>query len=221
MSCQRFLSSKIVLIITSLAIAVATDSRAVAVEDHTMWGDKFPSKKSLRFVDEYYHDLTGAELRNELYSVREAIYSSAGVRPPFPPLYYAGATGYDEAIAVTNNGKWEIHVGRGLDLSQPAKGKLYRYLVMAHEIGHHLLRHTGTSLNLELQADWFAGCALGIKGDPLKDVIWLYKKHYKKGSRTHPPLKKRIEQVKQGWSHGRRRYDSQSPCSPSNVPNMG
>ena len=75
--------------------------------------------------------------------------------------------------------------------------------VMAHEIGHHLAGHTaavsGEDWEQELEADRFAGFALGRLGARLEQALLWTADLSESGSKTHPPRAQRIEATSGGW----------------------
>lgn len=75
--------------------------------------------------------------------------------------------------------------------------------LMGHEIAHHLNGHTleagGSRPSTELEADKFAGFAVGKLGGSLQDAQWLFRQLPKSGSDTHPPQSARLEAVAVGW----------------------
>jgi tetratricopeptide (TPR) repeat protein len=90
------------------------------------------------------------------------------------------------------------------------------YLILSHEIAHHLNGHTSdfenhsnsTNQKQELECDYFAGFVLSNLGFSLDKSIFeanrlLFDPNYNVNS-SHPPLSKRIESIKKGF------YDSQN-----------
>ena len=81
--------------------------------------------------------------------------------------------------------------------------------VMAHEIGHHLCGHTldhiGSRPPRELEADSFAGFAVGALGGKLEDAIRLFEGMSETGSATHPPRRERVAAVTAGWQKASRK----------------
>jgi hypothetical protein len=98
--------------------------------------------------------------------------------------------------------------------------------VLAHEIGHHIHRHTDKLPALqklprmrqlalrrqyELQADQFAGKVLANMGASLSStqaLIRVLKLHQKVALSTHPDANKRVNAVTQGWNIGCRQAGS-------------
>jgi len=79
--------------------------------------------------------------------------------------------------------------------------------LLAHEVGHHLNGHTmrkrGSSPELELEADEFAGFILNRLGATLEQSQHVM--HYIakiKGSKTHPGRNSRLLAIEKGWNRG-------------------
>ena len=77
--------------------------------------------------------------------------------------------------------------------------------LLAHEVGHHLNGHTirkgGSTPELELEADEFAGFILYKLGATLKqsqNVIYYIATE--KASRTHPSRNSRLSAIEKGWN---------------------
>ncbi|MGR3614632.1 MAG: hypothetical protein ACU0BB_01145 [Paracoccaceae bacterium] len=75
--------------------------------------------------------------------------------------------------------------------------------LLGHEIAHHLNGHTledtGSRPPTELEADRFAGFAVGKLGGSLQDAQWLFRQLPAEGSQSHPPRSARLEAVAVGW----------------------
>ena len=78
--------------------------------------------------------------------------------------------------------------------------------LLAHEVGHHLNGHTirkgGSTPELELQADEFAGFILHKLGATLKqsqNVMYYIAKEKK--SSTHPGKASRLSAIEKGWNN--------------------
>lgn len=76
-------------------------------------------------------------------------------------------------------------------------------VILAHEIGHHLLGHPiserGSSPDIELQADEFAGFVLYKMDAALEDVESVFSTMSNRGSSTHPGRRERIRAITRGW----------------------
>jgi hypothetical protein len=76
--------------------------------------------------------------------------------------------------------------------------------LFAHEVGHHLnghtLRRSGSTPELELEADEFAGFVLQKLGASLEEAQSVMKYiSTTKGSKTHPAREARLLAIKNGW----------------------
>lgn len=89
--------------------------------------------------------------------------------------------------------------------------------LMAHEIAHHLNGHTleygGSRPPTELEADSFAGFAVGRLGGSLQEAQWLFNQLPETGSETHPPRSARLEAVAVGWREGSAEQNAPGPVS--------
>jgi len=90
-------------------------------------------------------------------------------------------------------------------LNNLTKNKWAVMALLAHEVGHHLNGHTihkgGSTPELELEADEFAGFILYKLGATLKqsqNVMYYIAKE--KASRTHPSKNSRLSAIEKGWS---------------------
>src|SRR5215204_3057404 len=85
------------------------------------------------------------------------------------------------------------------------KNKWAVMALLAHEVGHHLNGHTirkgGSTPELELQADEFAGfimCKLGATLQQSQNVMYYIAKA--KESKTHPAKNSRLLAIEKGWN---------------------
>jgi len=90
-------------------------------------------------------------------------------------------------------------------LNNLTKNKWAVMTLLAHEVGHHLNGHTihrgGSTPQLELEADEFAGFILYKLGATLKQsqhVMYYIAKE--KASRTHPSKNSRLSAIEKGWN---------------------
>ncbi len=79
--------------------------------------------------------------------------------------------------------------------------------ILAHEVGHHLNGHTltgqGSSHEIELQADEFAGFVLARMGCSLENAQAAISNLLPdEASATHPAKQNRLDAVGEGWSRG-------------------
>jgi hypothetical protein len=82
------------------------------------------------------------------------------------------------------------------------------FAILAHEIAHHLSGHTltntGSSYNMELEADKFAGFILFKLGASIEDAKKAYSSLNESGSATHPPKSARIAAISNGFYDAKR-----------------
>ena len=92
------------------------------------------------------------------------------------------------------------------------------YAILAHEIGHHLQGHTllglGSRPPVELEADEYAGFALGALGASQDDAQALWQGFSEQGSATHPPRHQRLAAVERGWLRATQRLRP-APTAPA------
>lgn len=90
-------------------------------------------------------------------------------------------------------------------LNKITRNKWCVMTLLAHEVGHHLNGHTirkgGSTPELELEADEFAGFILQKLGATLQESQNVM--HYisiAKESRTHPAKNSRLHAIEKGWN---------------------
>ena len=90
-------------------------------------------------------------------------------------------------------------------LNKMTRNKWAVMTLLAHEVGHHLNGHTirkgGSTPELELEADEFAGFILQKLGATLQESQNVM--HYisiAKESRTHPAKNSRLRAIEKGWN---------------------
>ena len=89
-------------------------------------------------------------------------------------------------------------------LNVVTKSKWALATLLAHEVGHHLNGHTikrsGSRVELELEADEFAGFIMNKMGASLEEAqqVMFYVSR-PSDSKTHPGQKKRVNAIKSGW----------------------
>ena len=80
--------------------------------------------------------------------------------------------------------------------------------ILSHEIAHHLSGHTisntGSSYDMELEADKFAGFMLYKMGASIAETKQSFSSLPQKGTSTHPPKSARIAAVTNGWYDAKR-----------------
>lgn len=91
--------------------------------------------------------------------------------------------------------------------------------ILAHEVGHHLAAHTyvsGASNHArELEADRFAGMALGRLGATIDQARAWAIGLSEAGSKTHPPRADRLVAIREGWDLAKARIRvERGRCTP-------
>lgn len=80
--------------------------------------------------------------------------------------------------------------------------------IIAHELGHHALGHTKSSLGknkeaLELEADRFAGRILGsLRAYKYDAQRWMNEQYYTQINSGYPQIKERMEAISKGYNNG-------------------
>ena len=90
-------------------------------------------------------------------------------------------------------------------INQVTNDKWAGYVLLAHEIGHHLdghtIRKTGSTPAVELEADEFAGFVLFKLGATLQQAQHvMYYIAGAEASATHPARISRLQAIEKGWS---------------------
>jgi hypothetical protein len=167
---------------------------------HGMWGTEITAK--LR------PSPPSDEMKNVIWDLEKAI--------PIPfhtlfELHAAGDWAEMGAIAVFRMPGYHriIYYGKGLEVqfqTGDPEDKWDAYMVLLHEIGHHLYQHTFTNRPtpiMELEADRFAACIVGMLGATQADATRIYERLASQTPiGTHPGRAARIEQVVAGWEVG-------------------
>jgi hypothetical protein len=124
-------------------------------------------------------------------------------------LHAAGDWNDDGAVAVYNkaNNHRIIFYGSAFEEKFYAGVKNWdAYVMLAHEIGHHLAGHTlehTARIEMELQADRFAGCVVAMLKGSLTDATGVFARLAPvKAAGTHPGRAERIAKVTEGWKVG-------------------
>ena len=147
----------------------------------------------------------------------EDMATVAGVKPEFlmleADIQNAFALFDGEIRFIVYDPKW-FH---GRTASRRYGTAVARHAVLAHEIGHHVCKHTSrgstrTSWERELEADQFEGAVLArlsrensyIKGLTLDELLATEALNFMspEGSASHPPKTMRLEAIKKGWYEG-------------------
>ena len=92
------------------------------------------------------------------------------------------------------------------DFKKDSKTRLAAYLILIHEIGHHLNGHNFETddprkrKKMELEVDRFAGSALFMLGATLDETEEAIDEiQYLGESNSHPPVRARVEAIGNGW----------------------
>jgi hypothetical protein len=90
-----------------------------------------------------------------------------------------------------------------------ASSHAFRFLVMGHELGHHMCGHqegqfSGNAWEKELEADGYAGARARITGrESVQDLVAAASQYYSdQGSNTHPPKAMRLKAISDGYRQG-------------------
>lgn len=173
-----------------------------------MWADEVSVK-----LDKGIENMPGPEMLEALNRISAA--SGVPFRLVFT-LYRVGGPEFDGAFArLEPENKRVIYYGRGFEdkfASSDGPDLWYGYVVLAHEMAHHLAKHTfhqGLLVKEELQADRFAGCMtaalkrMGVIRGSAKNITAIYEQHAPvEASGSHPGRAARIERVNEGWKYG-------------------
>lgn len=145
------------------------------------------------------HDLYSFSSSDEAKKLVADIMSTVGLAPRFT-VYSANVP---NAAAVIKDGKRLILYSESWMQNTVANHRWAAVALLGHEIAHHLNGHTlgvgGSRPSTELEADKFAGFAVGKLGGTLQDAQWLFQQMQSAGSETHPPKSARLEAVAVGW----------------------
>ena len=91
--------------------------------------------------------------------------------------------------------------------------------ILSHEIAHHLSGHTisntGSSYDMELEADKFAGFMLYKMGASIGETKQSFSNLPIQGSSIHPPRSARIAAVTNGWYDAKRNGETITPPTTS------
>lgn len=137
-----------------------------------------------------------------------------------PANFEIRAASVDNACAVIkcdNSGNCDRYILYNQEFMEKVKDETqtnYSELaILAHEIAHHLSGHTlantGSSYDMELEADKFAGFMLYKLGASIADAKKAYSSLNNTGSSTHPPKTARIAALSNGWYDAKRNGEKQ------------
>jgi antitoxin component YwqK of YwqJK toxin-antitoxin module len=159
-------------------------------------------------------DLLRFQTRPVAQKAVEQIVSRSGLKQNF---YVMECPNIDNCFAATRNGERLIvydasFMRRVNSMTQTDWGAMS---ILSHEIGHHLQGHTiregGSDPNRELEADEFSGFVMYQMGASLKEAqsaIWKLTTDHDSGS--HPPRRKRMASIKNGYQNAEAMYPNLS-----------
>lgn len=114
-------------------------------------------------------------------------------------------SGISNAYATILNGKRYLFYDPDFlrELAEAENTDWVRLGILAHEVGHHLQGHTvtgdGSSPQIELEADGYAGFVMGLMGASAKEAAAYLNELDAEASATHPGRKERQIAVSKGW----------------------
>lgn len=139
---------------------------------------------------------------NQVWALASEILAVSGLAPNFQVIESEEVA--NAAAIVRRSERYLVFNPEWLErVAANATSKWEVYGVLAHEIGHHLQGHTllgiGSRPPVELEADTYAGFALGALGASKEQAMALWRGFGKEGSSTHPPRHQRLAAVERGW----------------------
>lgn len=164
-----------------------------------MWGDQVTVK-----LGNGMKNLPSLQMKAVLQKITDAL----NFPNHYGELHRVGDENYAGAFAgLTTANKPAIFYGNKFEQMFSVADNWDAIIVLAHEWKHLV---SGDPLKeptreMELQADRFAGCVVGVMGGKRVDAVGLYERMAsleEKG--THPGRKERIKWVVEGWDAGYR-----------------
>ena len=148
---------------------------------------------------------------NQVWGLASEILAVSGLAPNFQVIQSEDVP--NAAAIVRGSERFLVFNAEWLTkLTERASTKWQVYGVLAHEIGHHLQGHTllgiGSRPPIELEADEYAGFALGALGATLDEAQSLWRGFGEAGSATHPPQHQRLAAIERGWMRAAQRPGS-------------
>ncbi len=162
-------------------------------------------------------------------TIKSDVHVLAAMIPPYDKVEFTvfkldkADTGDAYARRTRRGGRdtLEVYYAAGFDNRQmPSGERLGKYIVLAHELAHHLLNHTRIgaapiTMRQELEADRLAGCLVArlvfnektpvgedskrLKGST-DDIESYFRKHNSDpADGVHPPIETRLKRVLEGW----------------------
>lgn len=187
------------LIVATLGSAVAQTPPPPGkdVKAIEMWGDQVTVK-----LGNGMKNLPSLQMRAVLQQITDAL----NFPNVFGELHRVGDEDYAGAFAGrTASNKPAIFYGSKFEQKFSQADNWDAIIVLAHEWKHLVSRDADNppTREMELKADRFAGCVVGVMGGKRADAVGLYERMAsleEKG--THPGRKERIKWVVEGWDAG-------------------
>jgi hypothetical protein len=123
----------------------------------------------------------------------------------------------DEAIARKDDltGAPWVYYGKAFHLKLLGGDKWDSYVMLAHEMAHHLRGTNSAPIRSELIADYMAGCSVGVLGATQAQATHIYEQRASiEPVNNHPGRADRIAAVTRGWAIGHTKKESDLlPCA--------
>jgi hypothetical protein len=164
------------------------------------YGDKVANEK----IEYSYQSSKEAE------QIIQVIIDVIGLKPNF--IVKSANVSNASAVIIRGN-RYILYNPSFIESIDNATGNRWASIsILAHEIGHHLNGHTlgstGSTPELELEADEFSGFVLRKLGANLNDAQSAMKIAADiRGSHTHPPRQQRLIAIQTGWEHAGQQLD--------------
>jgi hypothetical protein len=194
-----------------------------AIDDFTTFFQSFLSPKSNSKYDFVVENSCGFDyklINQMVYSFDSDIEAEDALKrimrlTGLPPNFKIRAASVSNACAVIqcdevgNCDRYILYNQEFMERVKNQTNTSYAELaVLAHEIAHHMAGHTltnnGSSYDMELEADKFAGFILYKLGASIEDSKLAYSHLSIEGSITHPPRDARIAALANGYFEAKR-----------------
>jgi len=181
--------------LTVILICFQNASAQTAWEGHT---DNFCQFDNLSSQPETLYTYPA---NDEFNGIVGRIVYDIGLSPNFQVLQ----ANVDNAAAITHEGaRYILYSADFMSGLQNNSNEWSRWVILAHEVGHHLNGHAlddlGSRPLRELEADKFSGAAIKRMGGTLEEGLAIYRKMSDYSSTTHPGKKARIEAFINGYN---------------------
>ena len=173
---------------TVLAVFIAVVSISFGTPVNEIRNDSDTSlKKNSASIDDMLKEILSATGLQSNFELKEANVLNIEASVAHRKMYILYNPAYITSLNTITKDKWAVMA------------------LLAHEIGHHLNGHTirkgGSTPDLELQADEFAGFILYKLGATLQQSQSVMHHIAKaKGTKTHPSRDSRLLAIKTGWN---------------------